>query len=609
MPKSRRLVLAALLAAALLTVGVWHGPAGWPTASADTYTVREGDTLSEIAYRLQVGVSVLQALNPQIESPNSIYVGQIIQIPDNASAIERPPGSERSDESGPKSQTDPKPQPTADEPPPTLLYLIQAGDYLGEIADRFNTDVETIRSLNPGLDPNRIFAGRSIVVPRSATTNPSRQSLNAGVRVTEPAQPLRQFVEYVVKPGDSPLAIAEHAGVTLEDLIQANPLTDFDAMIHPGDILYIPIPDHLAPALDPEDDTGTLTARYTVRVGDIASSIARRHGVSLDRLRQLNGGADLNIIQPGQTLIVPWTGETLSAPLGTAAAVEVRRRTHRVRAGETFSGIALTYGLSLEELRAVNEALPRDLLFVGQLLNLPGTIDPPVVARESTLWDADLVQYAAATLGVTPHTLLANHGGIEPDQWLEAGTSWRLPIREGLLVTVQPGDTLRGIASRNGVNMDAILADPAHGVDDPNAIVIGQEIIIPLAIPDFAWPAQGELTDPFGLCRSWDCSYRHKGLDVALDIYEPIVASADGVVTFVGGDALLGLGWYVEIDHGNGWLTVYAHLVEFEVWQGQTVSQGDVIGYNGNTGYSTGPHLHFEVQHNDWYIDPLVVLP
>jgi murein DD-endopeptidase MepM/ murein hydrolase activator NlpD len=96
---------------------------------------------------------------------------------------------------------------------------------------------------------------------------------------------------------------------------------------------------------------------------------------------------------------------------------------------------------------------------------------------------------------------------------------------------------------------------------------------------------------------------------MALDIYEPIVAAADGVVTFVGGDSSFGLGWYVEVDHGDGWSTTYAHLVEFNVYEGEEVGQGDVIGYNGNTGYSTGPHLHFEVHHNDWYVDPMVVLP
>ena len=598
MPTTSRLLILVQLALILGMVGLWTGLPLWDRAKADTYTIEEGDTLWEIANRLQVGLSVLLALNSDIASPNSIYVGQQIQVPDNAAA---PPAESAASPPNPGSRDE------AGASDPTSRYTIRAGDMLSVIADTLGADVETLLTLNPGLNPDLLYVGSSIVVP---SVDESRQSLNAGVRVSEPALPPRQMVEYVVEPGDAPLAIAEHAGITLEELNQANPQTDFDdALIHPGDILYIPIPDHLAPALDPTDAAGVLTAGYTVRVGDIASSIARRHGVTLDRLRQLNGGADLNLIQPGQTLIVPWTGVTLSAPPGTVAAVEIRRRTHRVQAGETFSGIAQRHGLQLEELRAVNDALPRDLVFVGQLLNLPGTIDPPVVARESTLWEADVVQYAAATLGVTPHTLLANHSWLEPDQWLEAGTSWRLPVREGLLVTVQPGDTLRGIANRFGVDMDAILADPAHGVDDPNAIVIGQEIVIPLAAPDFAWPAQGELTDPFGLCRSWDCSYRHKGLDMALDIYEPIAAAADGVVTFVGGDALLGLGRYIEVDHGNGWLTVYAHLVEFDVWQGQTVSQGDVIGFNGNTGYSTGPHLHFEVQHNDWYIDPLVVLP
>ena len=96
---------------------------------------------------------------------------------------------------------------------------------------------------------------------------------------------------------------------------------------------------------------------------------------------------------------------------------------------------------------------------------------------------------------------------------------------------------------------------------------------------------------------------------MAIDAWEPILAAADGLVTFVGGDPSSGLGWYIEIEHPNGWRTVYAHLSEFAVYQGQLVKRGEIIGYNGTTGQSTGPHLHFEVHHNDWYVDPMAVLP
>ncbi len=602
--------LLAILTTALVVgvFGLWSDSTPWQRASADTYTIQRGDTLWDIANRLQIGMSVLLALNEEITSPNSIYVGQHIQVPDNVAVQQPTTPSTKPAVVGTKSGS------SISGIGLTIVYLIQAGDTLSEIAEAHDTDTGTIISLNPGLNPNLLWIGDEIIVPSGSAPGTSQGSgqpqptLNAGISSPQPGPDSTQTIEYVVQAGDGLWNIADSAGISLETLRAHNPQLVSD-VLHPGQLVYVPVPDHRAPALDPSEAPGGLTDVYVVRLGDNASTIAASFGVSLQELSQLNGGINLSMIYEGQRLTVPWTGTAISAPPGTVPAVEVRRRTYVVETGDNFTSIAERHGLSLQELRAVNPLKANDLLVVGETLFLPGAIEPPIVAEERMLWDGDLVQYAAATLGVTPHTLLANHGWVEPGQWLDSGTSWRLPLREGLLVTVQRGDTLRAIANRYGVDINDILADPANGVDDPNAIVIGQEVIVPLAVPDFIWPAQGELTDPFGLCRSWDCSYRHKGLDIALDTYEPIAAAADGVVTFVGGDQWFGLGLYVEIDHGNGWLTVYGHLIEFAVWQGQTVSQGEVIGYNGNTGHSTGPHLHLEVQHNDWYVDPLVVLP
>ncbi len=588
----------ASLAILLAVLGAWLGESfsvsnwEWERASADTYTVEEGDTLWDIANSFSIPVSVLRELNPGIGESGDIYAGQNITVPDNvgASAASGPPA----------------------------FHTVRPGDTLSAIAETYGTTVTAILALNPGLEPRRLQEDAKIAIPARAPepapapaerdeSSPQR-SINAGVAT--PQQPSDvQLAEYVVKPGDHLYGIAEHAGISFDELIAHNPDVQGGRMLHPGDIIYIPTPNYRVPAIDPREAGRSITMPYVVRSGDNATMIAERFEISLAELRSLNGGESLNTIFEGQTLNVPWSPNAATADAGTVPAVERRRRTYRVQSGDTFYDIAQRHGLGMEELRALNPTLRVELLLVDQLLYLPGHIDLPVVSEARTLNATDLVQYAAAQLGVTPHTLIANHGWLEPGQWLEAGTSWRLPLREGLLVTVQRGDTLQAIANRHGVDMQAILDDPAHGVDDPNEIVIGQEIILPLSLPEFVWPAQGEITDPFGLCRSWDCSYRHKGLDIALDYSEPILAIADGVVTFVGGDETTGLGWYVEIDHGGGWSSVSAHLSEFAVWEGQEVEAGDIVGYNGNSGYSTGPHLHLEVHHNDWYVDPLVVLP
>jgi murein DD-endopeptidase MepM/ murein hydrolase activator NlpD len=96
----------------------------------------------------------------------------------------------------------------------------------------------------------------------------------------------------------------------------------------------------------------------------------------------------------------------------------------------------------------------------------------------------------------------------------------------------------------------------------------------------------------------------HKGLDFAGTVGEPVVAVAAGVVTWVGERS--GYGTLVEISHGNGYVTRYAHNESALVAVGQTVTRGEQIALMGSTGHSTGPHVHFEVLHNGTQIDPLI---
>ncbi|NIM99138.1 MAG: peptidoglycan DD-metalloendopeptidase family protein [candidate division Zixibacteria bacterium] len=102
--------------------------------------------------------------------------------------------------------------------------------------------------------------------------------------------------------------------------------------------------------------------------------------------------------------------------------------------------------------------------------------------------------------------------------------------------------------------------------------------------------AFGTRIDPFTGRRQF-----HRGVDLAADIGTPVYTTADGVVSRVRRD--VGLGKLIEIDHLYGYGTVYAHLSTVAVKRGQHVKRGDIIGAIGNTGYSTGPHLHYEVHY------------
>ena len=96
----------------------------------------------------------------------------------------------------------------------------------------------------------------------------------------------------------------------------------------------------------------------------------------------------------------------------------------------------------------------------------------------------------------------------------------------------------------------------------------------------------------------------HNGIDFAASIGTPIYATADGTIAKVD-VRFSGYGKMVEIDHGFGYRTRYAHMHDFAVKKGQNVKRGDLIGYVGNTGLSTAPHLHYEVFINDQRVDPV----
>jgi murein DD-endopeptidase MepM/ murein hydrolase activator NlpD len=115
----------------------------------------------------------------------------------------------------------------------------------------------------------------------------------------------------------------------------------------------------------------------------------------------------------------------------------------------------------------------------------------------------------------------------------------------------------------------------------------------------FIWPVNGPVTSGFGM--RW--GRMHEGIDIGVASGTPIHAAASGRVVYSGW--MSGYGNLVAIDHGRGISTAYAHQSSIAVGNGQTVSQGQVIGYVGCTGHCFGPHLHFEVRINGSAVDPL----
>lgn len=119
------------------------------------------------------------------------------------------------------------------------------------------------------------------------------------------------------------------------------------------------------------------------------------------------------------------------------------------------------------------------------------------------------------------------------------------------------------------------------------------------------WPTKGWNSRGYGMKFDPFTGYKqmHRGIDIANHNGTPIIATANGTIKVVGNQKS-GMGKYVTINHGFGFQTRYGHLSKITVKRGQKVKRGDVIGMMGSTGYSTGPHLHYEVIRNGKFLNP-----
>ncbi len=260
---------------------------------------------------------------------------------------------------------------------------------------------------------------------------------------------------------------------------------------------------------------------------------------------------------------------------------------------------------------------------------VPFTIIPERGREEIQAYEVqsgDTVLGIAEKFGLYPETVQWSNPELEanPDL-LRIGDKLRILPLNGAIHTVSPGDTLSSLASKYKVSIEDITGYTANNIGDASeALVVGAEIVVPGGskpyvsrqvaaysgpIPTsaykgsgaFTWPVSGSISQ-----RHWS---GHRAIDIGSWNGSPIKASDSGYVVAAGGGWNGGYGNYVLIDHGNGFTTLYAHLSGIFVRTGENVSRGEQIGSAGNTGNSTGPHLHFEVRYQGVPQNPFTYLP
>lgn len=231
-----------------------------------------------------------------------------------------------------------------------------------------------------------------------------------------------------------------------------------------------------------------------------------------------------------------------------------------VRKGDSLSKIAEKYNISIKELILFNDIKNPDLIYVNQKIKIP----------ENT---------------VQKHK-------------------------------IKSGDSLYEIAEKYNVSISELIK--TNNIKNPDRIYAGKSLVIPTMrnandyqlvsrkqTMNYIWPVQGKISSDYGWrdhpiykTRSF-----HTGIDIAVPYGTPVYASESGIVEFCGWSE--GYGNLVIIRHRDKALTYYGHNLKILVKKGDAIKQGKIISLSGNSGVSTGPHLHFEIRVDNKYTNPM----
>jgi murein DD-endopeptidase MepM/ murein hydrolase activator NlpD len=275
----------------------------------------------------------------------------------------------------------------------------------------------------------------------------------------------------------------------------------------------------------------------------------------------------------------------------SALSVAGASGTYTVQPGDNLTVIARRTGLTLKQLRAANRSVPHlDNLRAGSLLRVPDAHKP---ATTHKVRSGETLSTVAQRYHLSLGQLLRANPKLSANKPVQAGKRLYIPARRVASslakIRIQPRPASSQARSANSQPRRLVKAEaqPTSG---------------------WRWPVRGWISSNFGE-RSLDGdSEMHYGVDIVVPEGTAVRASRSGRVTEARADFERGWGWTIIVDHGDGWKTRYAHLSRLAARTGDRVSAGQVIGRSGNTGRSTGPHLHYGTYLDGVPKNPLALL-
>jgi murein DD-endopeptidase MepM/ murein hydrolase activator NlpD len=400
-----------------------------------------------------------------------------------------------------------------------------------------------------------------------------------------------------------------------------------------------PEPEVIAPKSDANVEL------YRVERGDTLNKIARRHGVSISQLIQANNITNPNVIAVAQPLVIPNTNSVEPANASPTVITEIPVANNRLAPSVpviTASASPVPLGTAQQNTVSVEPIKSERATSTNKI-----SLESPISTRtEKLIADISRLQQEypnrSRSISISEPSEQANSIPSNADSSEIVNPQWRSNYAPhtakgdrnpttGSTIQIQraaqprvPGPRfVRTSNSPNSQNSTQLVgAAPTDSQEYNNMMrvpvgtTVGPELP-PLSVPDeylpdapmkftgYIWPAKGVLTSGYG----WRWGRMHKGVDIAAPIGTPIMAAASGEVISAGWNNG-GYGNLVKLKHANGSVTLYAHNSRVLVRTGQRVEQGELIAEMGSTGFSTGPHLHFEVHPSgQGAVNPMAYLP
>ncbi|HEY9643277.1 MAG TPA: peptidoglycan DD-metalloendopeptidase family protein [Coleofasciculaceae cyanobacterium] len=596
-----------------------------PAITVVEHVVREGQTLSQIARSYRVNVQDIIAVN-HLAVDVIIKPGQTLKIPVNrqfdATAKVAAPELLASADLNQVPLTEP-----ASAEASSATDRNSALSRLHEQRDKLKDSLAGLRSEES--------SGATGQKTSAALGEASKVESAGGTAAAQPSAAQPQAVAYQVQPGDTLTAIARSQGVSQPSGSQPG-VSQPDSLAAPSTLPAQVAESVPSPSILPSSTVQQSVQQsvqqpaqqqvafapplqeYRVSPGDTVAEIARAHSIPQSMLINANRLSDPNVIFVGQLLQVPSTQPTAptmvsaSQPVSQAEAQPVavlpqvanptqaaasipdsRTKTNNIEPNSTETP-------STELPTAVQSSSPRyvdNLLAEVRALRAKHQVEAarPASTEQPTMVAARSEVPTATQLGVVSARPQYSTNRANP----VPASSSPASAGQATVVAVAP------IGSENYAPLRQPITGRTVSPDLPP--LAGAEAYLPEGTRSngYIWPARGMLTSGYG----WRWGRMHQGIDIAADVGTPVYAAASGVIEYSDWNSG-GYGNMVDIRHPDGSITRYAHLNRSLVHQGQRVRQGEQIAEMGSTGYSTGPHLHFEVHPaGEGAVNPIAYLP